>query len=319
MNRLLFLFKTAPDLMWELLERLAEKEEKGKVLSVGVASMQRIAGFDAARTANLTEKIFLRLQAEDDDTEEARIGCCHIFAGLAIHQKEATSVKILQRMIAAPIDYGREVGHIIFGLSGFFHDEKEEVRAAAFALLGRVLDSYIAAKDTLDARFAAAPDRWQPSDRELYGQVLKGIDEVANRIYFTSGALSHGNAEPPVPDATFFEHAKPLLKALASMTHPHTAHAVIETLAFFVPLDPVSLLLLIAQSVKASAANNYQYEQLAEELIVKTVERYLAEFRPLLREHPECHVALMEILDVFVRVGWPQAHELTYRLGDIYR
>ena len=68
-----------------------------------------------------------------------------------------------------------------------------------------------------------------------------------------------------------------------------------------------------------SAANNYQYEPLAEELIVKTVERYLAEFRPLLREHPECHVALMEILDIFVRVGWPQAHGLTYRLGDIYR
>ena len=94
--------------------------------------------------------------------------------------------------------------------------------------------------------------------------------------------------------------------------------AVIETLAFFVPLDPVGVLLLIAKSVKTSAANNYQYEPLAVELIVKTVERYLAEFRPLLREHPECHVALMEILDVFVGVGWPQAHQLTYRLGDIY-
>jgi hypothetical protein len=319
MNRLMFLFKTGPDLMWELLERLADKEEKGKVLRVGVASMQRIAGFDAPRIATLAEKIFLRLQAEDDDTQEARLGCSDIFAGLAIHQKEATSLKILERMIAAPTDYGPELGHIIFGLSGFFHDEKDEVRAAAFALLGRVLDSYIAAKITLDARFAAAPDQWRPSDRELYGHVLKGIDEVATRIHLTSGAFRHGNAEPSAPDATFFEHAKPLLKTLASMVHPHTAHAVIETLAFFVPLDPVGVLLLIAQSVKASAANNYQYEPLAEELIVNTVERYLAESRPLLREHPECHVALMEILDIFVRVGWPQAHQLTYRLGDIYR
>lgn len=38
----------------------------------------------------------------------------------------------------------------------------------AFALLGRVLNSYIAAQNALDARFAAAPDQWQPSDRELY-------------------------------------------------------------------------------------------------------------------------------------------------------
>jgi hypothetical protein len=38
-----------------------------------------------------------------------------------------------------------------------------------------------------------------------------------------------------------------------------------------------------------------------------------------LREHPEGNVALMEILDIFVRVGWPRALQLTYRLGDIYR
>ena len=36
MNRLMFLFKTAPDLMWELLERLADEEQKGSVLRVGV-------------------------------------------------------------------------------------------------------------------------------------------------------------------------------------------------------------------------------------------------------------------------------------------
>jgi hypothetical protein len=151
------------------------------------------------------------------------------------------------------------------------------------------------------------------------GEALKGIDEVATRIHLTSGAFSHGNAETPAPDGAFFKQAMPLLKALASMAHPHTAHAVNETLVFFVPLDPAGVLLLIAQSVKASAVNSYQYDPLAEDLIVKTVERYLAEFRPLLRGRPECHVALMEILDIFVRVGWPQAHQLTYRLGDIYR
>jgi len=319
MNRLMFLFKTAPDLMWELLKRLADEEQKGNVLRVGVSSMQRIAWFDPARIATLAEKIFVRLPADDEDTEDARFGCSDIFAGLAVHQNDAGSLKMLDVMIGEPTTYGRELRHIIFGLSGFLHDKKTEVRAAAFALLGRILDAYIAAKNALDARFAAAPDQWQTSDRELYGEVLKGIDEVATRIQLTSGAFSHGNAQAPAPDGAFFKQAMPLLKALASMAHPHTAHAVNETLAFFVPLDPAGVLLLIAQSVKASAVNNYQYDPLAEELIVKTVERYLAEFRPLLRGHPECHVALMEILDIFVRVGWPQAHQLTYRLGDIYR
>jgi hypothetical protein len=79
------------------------------------------------------------------------------------------------------------------------------------------------------------------------------------------------------------------------------------------------VLLLVAEVVRAGSAQNYHYEQLAEELIVRLVERYLAEYRPMLRERLECHAALMEILDVFVRVGWPEAHRLTYRLGEIYR
>jgi hypothetical protein len=77
------------------------------------------------------------------------------------------------------------------------------------------------------------------------------------------------------------------------------------------------VLLLIGEAIKASSAHGYQYEQL--QLIVRMVERYLADFRPLLREHRECNAALMEILDVFVRVGWPGAHQLTYRLNSIYR
>ena len=48
------------------------------------------------------------------------------------------------------------------------------------------------------------------------------------------------------------------------------------------------------------------------------VERYIAEYRPLLQEDQECRVALMEMLDVFVRVGWPNARQLTYRLDDIF-
>jgi hypothetical protein len=76
---------------------------------------------------------------------------------------------------------------------------------------------------------------------------------------------------------------------------------------------------MIADATKASSGSGYQYEQLGEDLIVRMVERYLAEFRPMLREHRECQPALMSILDVFVRVGSPKAHQLTDRLNEIYR
>ena len=84
-------------------------------------------------------------------------------------------------------------------------------------------------------------------------------------------------------------------------------------------MDAAGVLLLIGDAVNAGSKYGYAYDQLAERLMVKVVERYLAEFRPLLRERPECHTALMSILDAFVRVGWTSAHQLTYQLSDIYR
>jgi len=48
---------------------------------------------------------------------------------------------------------------------------------------------------------------------------------------------------------------------------------------------------------------------MAVDLIVRLVERYLAEFRALFREHEDCGRALPEILDVFVQAGWPRLRE----------
>jgi hypothetical protein len=53
--------------------------------------------------------------------------------------------------------------------------------------------------------------------------------------------------------------------------------------------------------------------------MVRLVERYLAEHRPLLREDDECRRILLEVLDIFVQAGWPQARRLTYRLEEIFR
>lgn len=54
-------------------------------------------------------------------------------------------------------------------------------------------------------------------------------------------------------------------------------------------------------------------------MIVRLGERYLAQYRPTLRERLDCHAALMGILEILVRVCWPDAHQLAYRLGEIYR
>jgi hypothetical protein len=56
-----------------------------------------------------------------------------------------------------------------------------------------------------------------------------------------------------------------------------------------------------------------------ENLIVRVVERYIAEQRSLLQQDVECRTALRDTLDAFVQAGWPSAQRLAYRLDGIFR
>ena len=50
--------------------------------------------------------------------------------------------------------------------------------------------------------------------------------------------------------------------------------------------------------------------------MVRLIERYLAEYRHLLRGDNNLQSALREILETFV--GWPAALQLIYRLDDVF-
>ncbi|MCU1336692.1 MAG: hypothetical protein JWO19_2273 [Bryobacterales bacterium] len=318
--RLLDLYHTERDLMWQFLEQFSQKEEHREVLQATLGVLQRAASVDPPKVAGLTLNIFDRMPFDGNRVTEARDQCSNIFISLMVWYKESLSGAVIERMIAAPSQHARDLRHVVFDLSGFLKDEKEETRKTSAALLERILDASVVAAQEMEARFSGKPlGTWPEAEQEQYGELFRIADEIALRVYLISGASSADKDSPLPVEPEFYHLVQPLLKKLASMWHPHTAHQVIETLAYFVPVDPAEVLLLIGQVVRASSAHGYQYEQLGEQVIVRIVERYLAEYRPLLRDNPECHAVLMEILDVFVRVGWPSAHQLTYRLSDIYR
>lgn len=84
-------------------------------------------------------------------------------------------------------------------------------------------------------------------------------------------------------------------------------------------MEPISVFEKIGKIVSIAQQGGYQYESLAADLIVKIIERYLAEYRWVFRENEKCQRTLMKILDIFVNAGWPSARRLTYRLEEIYR
>jgi hypothetical protein len=117
----------------------------------------------------------------------------------------------------------------------------------------------------------------------------------------------------------FLREASDLLDTLLTIPFPDLIHAILEMLQQLADSDPGPVLLRIRTAVSCGQDGGYQFESLGVGLIVKLVRRYLADHRRLLQQDPICREAIVEILNVFVRAGWPEALELTFRLEDVFR
>jgi hypothetical protein len=203
----------------------------------------------------------------------------------------------------------------------------DAVRRRALDLLDRILRSARDGLQEIEQRHSGVPfNEWSQEHRESAKSFARLINHVGREVYFASGAYDTkqqglAGKRPLTREQAerFYHEARPILDELADVGLPGVTHRLLETLQSFVPLDPRGVFLCIGRVVRAGQQGGYQYESLAADLIVRLVERYLAEYRSLLREDAECWQTLIEILDVFVQAGWPTARRLTYRLEEIFR
>lgn len=311
------LYTTAPDLMWELLERYAHDEPNSTVILDTIHNLHLLPAKDANKTATLTISIFERTTSVPDN-DELRNGCITIFAGLALWANDPQSTALINTLITDPVTHARDVYRLILYVAGGLPAREQRVTDAAFALLEQALTSVMQALRSLEAEHQ--DHKASPAAQAQHDDLMRCADELAMRLYLSSGAFQNANNERVVlAPEEFYHQAKPLLVMLADIGHPHTAHSVLEALEHFISVDPPGVLLLVGDVVRTGSKYGYQYEQLAMDLLVKIIERYLAQYRTILRDNPECSRALMDTLDVFVRVGWPSAHRLAYRLKEIYQ
>jgi len=106
---------------------------------------------------------------------------------------------------------------------------------------------------------------------------------------------------------------------LAEVGYPSITHHLLQTLEAFILTDPNTVFLKVGRTVAAGERGGYQAESMGADLVVKIVERYLAEHRQVIQEDAECRDTLLRVIDTFVRAGWPSARRLVYRLEDVFR
>jgi hypothetical protein len=333
-SRLNYVYYTAPDLMWRIIERMANEEQSRGVLEALLhVPLSILAGPHADRIVHLTQVIFERVR-DGSGAAKIRAMCTRLFCGMYIWRDHDLARTIVFRLAKEPLAFANEAHKIIFELrhpmtAGYVdvpNNDEDDIRRRSFDLMSAILKATTNGLDELQARNMEAAT-WADDDRSGAKTLFHLADSVAQELFFASGAFDKEMGErdaskPPLGDPEkrrFLFEALPLLEGIAEVGTAKVAHNLVKTLEHLLEYDPAQVFLTIARVVRASRKGHYEYESLAVDVIVGIVKRFLAAHRFLLRERPECRQALIEILDTFVAAGWPAAFELTYQLEEIYR
>jgi hypothetical protein len=262
----------------------------------------------------------------DDDTlasQELVQATVLLVLRLAIRHQQASAIRIVHRWFTDPVDNADLVHTAADQLRnlGVLVPDREDSTATgtAFALLSEATSQL--------ATVIEAQRSSQERDDAVLRTALELADTVVDQLYFASGAFEErrtaasgpqeqAGSSPPTSRA-FFDLAMPLLDQLAHIHHPRITHRLVETLAYLAEHNPKRVLLTVHRAVPPG--EDYAYEPLAVDLIVRLVQRYLAEHRDLVTTDEEALTALRELIEVFVRAGWPQAITLAYQLPDAFR
>jgi hypothetical protein len=93
----------------------------------------------------------------------------------------------------------------------------------------------------------------------------------------------------------------------------------VENLELFIPVDPLGVFLRVANIVRAGKMWRYEYEDMAQDLIARIIERYLAGYRSILQQNRQSQTALRETFETFITAASTRAQALAYKVDEIFR
>jgi hypothetical protein len=332
-DRLVMLYRSDNDLFWQITNRFAKEESSPPVLVAFIRSvLMRLPAHESDQAILLAEKIMQRLPSTQNNHDAGRtvlellvrrfVRSNHERAYQVLYSILDNPRPFLDELVSLPGTLRQALRLAVVGDSVL---EQKAICDRGWEVFDRLASSAASLWKNLRDLHLAARSQLTNEEQQTLQSLGRLLDVLANEIHFASGALDekrsatkpHANQPFLESRRRFLEKARPSLRELQSLGMPNVTHRLIEFLASYVETNPQEVFLEIGRSVMAAKESGYQQESLAAELIVRLVERYLAEFRHVLQSSRPCQEMLLKVLDQFV--GWPAALKLVYRLEEINR
>lgn len=327
----------APERMWEMGKRIAAAETDARVLTAYLGrSLRRFSHVEPERCEHILAIVKGRLgDFADDASGRDHIHAClgGWAAQLQAGQGRALASAWLDEWAADPERFKGALNAYTSSLrSKFFgryaadakpgdREMNDRAQDGLAKILGPALD--ISAK-THAVLASDAPDDEKRAAGRKYSAAEQVIYHAMNQLYFGAGVRAEDKEDGPGLNsagtkARFLADYADILSLLARSREPATLHHLIELHEHLIPGDPVAVFTAIhAVLTGPGAEEGYQFESLGSTAVVKVVRRYIADNRSMF-EDPERRTKLVEILQLFSEVGWPEAIRLLYELPDLLR
>jgi hypothetical protein len=327
-HRLAWLWEVDRDFVWASLEACVEHETNLAVIHGALhGGLYPLSNIDPGRVARLTASLVDKLPTGKTG-DELRKDSAAIFVSLDIWDSEPLAVTRVTAIADDPGDHPEEAQYVLHQLREMMVEGKtngsdvrrDKGRRRAIEIVGRIS---LRASQQFAALHASilggvSSDEPKPALDKLK-ELAATLDGAGSQIYFAANNLNLNDRESVERLLRLYDEVGPIIDTLADVGLAPLAHHLLELLELLVPFRQERAFLHIARVVRGARVSNYQYDSLGQGVVLRLVQRYLAEYREVVESSSACRAALLDVLDIFVSAGWPEALQLSYRLDDIYR
>ncbi|HFF2845360.1 TPA: hypothetical protein ACGCEE_003149 [Stenotrophomonas maltophilia] len=328
--------KAAPDRMWAMGERIASSEADEQVLvSYLSGTLRRFSHAEPRRCERLLMLANDRLDAfYDKDGSSLLRECLGGWAAqLGAGQGRPIARIWLEGWAADPLHFQDALNAYTSRLrSTFFARYRADAKESDRDMCDRAQDGLkvvlmqalaISVKEHATLMSATSQEESRPAG-ERYIAAERVIHHAMNQLYFGAGVRTQDSAAGLALNnretkSRFLADYAEILQLLQKSREPRTLHHLIELYEHLITGNPVAVFLAIhAILTGVGAEEGYHYESLGSAAVVRVVTLYIADHRGIF-EDPGLRAMLVEILQLFSEVGWPDALRLLYDLPDLLR
>lgn len=320
-------YTSDPHWTWTMIERVARDRSPGVLQWLVDITLRPLVFEEPAQVARIV--IGVQYAAGDAPGRRELINSCgNVLADLFVWGKDTAATAVIDGLADDPVAHLHKVAHLVRRFRDILVNgpvdtpapEADAARARSWNFLLRVVRC-AAAEFRRDVE--RQEDAQDSSDKGPHQAQMEGLarllDSVGSNIYFVSGAYDGAGSHSEPVLRRFYRESRDLIDELADVGLPSLAHHLLETLEVLIPVDPRGVFLRVVRVIRGGRKGGYEYDNMAENVLVRIVDRYLADYRKLFQTNEEMQQGLLDILDTFIQAGSEGARRLSYGLGSIFR